>query len=89
MCEKHFIALNSIFNLFSDRVNCIYPELPEIIADSPQMKEALRLVQHVASSDTSDLITRESGVGKELIAQAIHRLSNRSDKPKKYDLDVR
>ncbi|KXK01444.1 MAG: response regulator with CheY-like receiver, AAA-type ATPase, and DNA-binding domain [Acidobacteria bacterium OLB17] len=55
--------------------------LPEIIADSPQMKEALRLVQRVAPSDTSVLITGESGVGKELIAQAIHRLSERADKP--------
>lgn len=55
--------------------------LPEIVAESRQMKEALRLVQRVAPSDTSVLITGESGVGKELIAQAIHRLSRRSDKP--------
>ena len=55
--------------------------LPEIVAESPQMKEALRLVQRVAPSDTSVMITGESGVGKELIAQAIHRLSRRSDKP--------
>lgn len=55
--------------------------LPEIIADSPQMKESLRLVQRVAPSDTSVLITGESGVGKELIAQAIHRLSDRAEKP--------
>ena len=54
--------------------------LPEIIAESRQMKEALRLVQRVAPSDTSVMITGESGVGKELIAQAIHRLSSRSDK---------
>jgi DNA-binding NtrC family response regulator len=54
--------------------------MPEIVAESPQMKEALRLVQRVAPSDTSVLITGESGVGKELIAQAIHRLSNRADK---------
>ncbi len=54
--------------------------LPEIVAESPQMKEALRLVQRVAPSDTSVLVTGESGVGKELIAQAIHRLSRRSDK---------
>jgi len=53
----------------------------EIVAVSPQMKEALRLVHRVAPSDTSVMITGESGVGKELIAQAIHRLSNRSDKP--------
>lgn len=55
--------------------------LPEIVAESRQMKEALRLVQRVAPSDTSVMITGESGVGKELIAQAIHRLSRRSDKP--------
>ncbi len=55
--------------------------LPEIVAESREMKEALRLVHRVAPSDASVLITGESGVGKELIAQAIHRLSNRSDKP--------
>lgn len=55
--------------------------LPDIVADSPQMKEALRLVKRVAPSETSVLITGESGVGKELIAQAIHRLSDRADKP--------
>ena len=55
--------------------------LPEIIAESPQMKEVLRLVRRVAPSDTSVLITGESGTGKELVAQAIHRLSPRNDKP--------
>jgi DNA-binding NtrC family response regulator len=54
--------------------------MPEIVAESPQMKEVLRLVQRVAPSDTSVLITGESGAGKELIAQAIHRLSPRADK---------
>jgi DNA-binding NtrC family response regulator len=55
--------------------------LPEIIAESPQMKEVLRLVRRVAPSDTSVMITGESGTGKELVAQAIHRLSPRCDKP--------
>src|SRR5688572_804814 len=55
--------------------------LPEIIAESPQMKEVLRLVRRVSPSDTSVLITGESGTGKELVAQAIHRLSPRSEKP--------
>src|SRR4051812_6417613 len=43
--------------------------MPEIVAESAQMKEALRLVQRAAPSDTSVMITGESGVGKELIAQ--------------------
>src|SRR3954453_19857966 len=55
-------------------------QLPDIVGESPQMKEALRLVGRVAPSETSVLITGESGVGKELIAQAIHRLSSRADK---------
>ena len=57
-----------------------HQSLPEIVAESPQMKEVLRLVQRVAMSDTSVLITGESGTGKELVAQALHRLSRRNDR---------
>ena len=53
--------------------------MPEIVSVSQAMAEALRLVERVAPSDASVLITGESGTGKELIAQAIHRLSNRSE----------
>ena len=53
--------------------------VPEIISQSEAMAEAIRLVQRVAPSEASVLITGESGTGKELIAQAIHRLSNRSN----------
>ncbi len=61
------------------QINRKHEGMPEIIAESPQMKEVLRLVQRVASSETSVFVTGESGTGKELIAQAIHRLSERSD----------
>jgi DNA-binding NtrC family response regulator len=53
--------------------------LPEIVSVSESMREAVRLVERVAPSDASVLITGESGTGKELIAHAIHRLSNRAD----------
>jgi len=53
--------------------------LPEIVSISEVMKEAIRLIERVAPSEASVLITGESGTGKELVAHAIHRLSNRAD----------
>jgi DNA-binding NtrC family response regulator len=52
---------------------------PEIVYVSEAMREAIRLVERVAPSDASVLITGESGTGKELIAHAIHKLSQRRD----------
>jgi transcriptional regulator with PAS, ATPase and Fis domain len=52
--------------------------MPEIVSVSEQMREVMRLVERVAPSDASVLITGESGTGKELIAHAVHRLSVRS-----------
>jgi DNA-binding NtrC family response regulator len=52
---------------------------PEIVFVSEAMRNVLHLVERVAPSDTSVLITGESGTGKELIAQAIHRMSRRSE----------
>lgn len=53
--------------------------MPEIVSVSDPMREAVRLVERVAPSDASVLITGESGTGKELIAHAIHRLSTRAE----------
>jgi len=54
-------------------------QMPEIVSNSVAMREAIRLVERVAPSEASVLITGESGTGKELIAHAVHRLSNRGD----------
>jgi DNA-binding NtrC family response regulator len=51
----------------------------KIVYESGAMAEVMRLVERVAPSDASVLITGESGTGKELIAHAIHELSQRSD----------
>jgi len=53
--------------------------LPEIVSVSEAMKEAIRLIERVAPSEASVLITGESGTGKELVAHAIHRLSSRAE----------
>jgi DNA-binding NtrC family response regulator len=49
-----------------------------IIGSSPQLMNILNLVRKVAKTDANVLITGENGTGKELIAQEIHRLSNRA-----------
>jgi transcriptional regulator with GAF, ATPase, and Fis domain len=53
----------------------------EIIAESPAMQRVLSQVEAVAQSDASVLVLGESGVGKELIATAIHDSSRRRDAP--------
>jgi PAS domain S-box-containing protein len=52
-----------------------------IVTQSKKMKAILRLVERVASTTSSVLITGESGTGKELIARAIVFNSDRKDKP--------
>ncbi|MDH3282478.1 MAG: sigma 54-interacting transcriptional regulator [Gammaproteobacteria bacterium] len=53
----------------------------EIITRSPAMEEVLARARMVAQSDTSLLITGQSGTGKELLARAIHNASKRADNP--------
>lgn len=51
----------------------------KIIGDSEAIQKALVKVRQVADTDTTVLITGETGTGKELFAQAIHDLSDRRD----------
>ena len=55
--------------------------LDGIIGASPKMLAACRLVEKVGPSEVTTLVLGESGTGKELIAQALHRLSPRSNEP--------
>jgi transcriptional regulator with GAF, ATPase, and Fis domain len=50
----------------------------EIVGTSPALQAALSRVVKVAATDSTVLITGETGTGKELVARAIHRRSNRS-----------
>jgi transcriptional regulator with GAF, ATPase, and Fis domain len=53
----------------------------EIVAQSLSMQQILVQVRQVAPTDSTVLITGETGTGKELIARAIHNLSNRKALP--------
>src|SRR5690242_2426787 len=55
--------------------------LGSIIAKSQSMRDVVSLVQRIAASTASVLITGESGTGKELIARAIHYNSTRAQGP--------
>ena len=52
-----------------------------IVGQSLEMQEIVQVIQQVAPTDITVLITGESGVGKEIVAQAIHTASRRSQKP--------
>ncbi len=54
---------------------------PQIIAESPAMKDVLRLVERIGPADANVLITGENGTGKEVVARALHAISGRSKKP--------
>ncbi|HEV8041205.1 MAG TPA: sigma 54-interacting transcriptional regulator [Bryobacteraceae bacterium] len=55
--------------------------LPRIIGNSAALERVLRLVRVVAPADATVLIQGETGTGKELIAEAIHKGSDRSSGP--------
>ncbi|HTO96033.1 MAG TPA: sigma-54 dependent transcriptional regulator [Myxococcales bacterium] len=52
-----------------------------LVGSSPPMRRAMELVEKVAPSKASVVITGQSGTGKEMVARAIHQLSPRRDKP--------
>lgn len=64
-----------------DPVNLPGIILPGIIGSSPAMCEVYRLTRQVARSRASVLLLGETGTGKELIAHAIHELSDRRKRP--------
>jgi len=54
---------------------------PAVIAGDPLMLKLRELIRRAAPTDATILITGETGTGKELVARAIHELSQRSEKP--------
>ncbi|MBN2637671.1 MAG: sigma-54-dependent Fis family transcriptional regulator [Bacteroidales bacterium] len=65
-------SANKILSADNDQV------FSHIIGNSAAMKKVLKTVEKVAKTDANVLILGENGTGKEVIARAIHRASNRS-----------
>lgn len=56
-------------------------EIPSIVGDSPAIRQVRRTVYKLAGASSSVLIQGETGTGKELVARAIHDLSDRAGHP--------
>lgn len=78
-------SVNNILELHHDKPgktnSSIEDNATAIIGESDVMKEIMDMVNRVATTEASVLITGETGTGKELIAEAIHQRSLRNEAP--------
>jgi transcriptional regulator with GAF, ATPase, and Fis domain len=68
-------------NIYLQQELQLDPTFGEIVGQSDAIKYVLFKVTQVAPTDTTVLITGETGTGKELVARAIHGASSRKDRP--------
>lgn len=84
--EERLIAEDTI-SLLTTQTQYLEKEIQEltsgygIIADDINMRNVINLIHQVSKTDATVLIQGETGTGKELVARAIHKESNRNDKP--------
>jgi transcriptional regulator of acetoin/glycerol metabolism len=72
-------AVRNLVNRFSGYSASL--QFPDIIGESPEMREAIELAKLSAQAASNVLLQGESGTGKEIFAQAIHNQSSRRDAP--------
>ena len=81
------IRINRIFEMQTVRARCASledrcrQEHQEIIGNSVAINKFFSLINQIGPTDSTVLISGESGTGKELAANALHRASNRAEKP--------
>jgi two-component system, NtrC family, response regulator len=76
--EKATIQINAALLKKKETANISFDD---IIGTSPAIVDAITLARKVAATDTTVLITGETGTGKEVFASAIHQESDRAAKP--------
>jgi len=76
--ERHLLAIEN--QQLRDRLET-RTRFERMVGESEPMQHVYHLVEMVAASDVTVLLTGESGTGKELVARAIHHQSSRSNGP--------
>jgi DNA-binding NtrC family response regulator len=69
--------MNSEISRLNERSTAL-PGFMGLIGDHPSMRRIFEVLRRVGASDAPVLITGDSGTGKELVARALHQLSNRA-----------
>jgi PAS domain S-box-containing protein len=77
---EHHIRINSRYQNVIENLQMQQGDY-NIVSRSPQMRNILELALRVAKTDSTVLVTGESGVGKEVIAKLLHYNSNRKKEP--------
>jgi len=80
LAEREKARLQQQNRYLREEINAEF-NFEEIIGASPAIRRLLRQIEQVAPTDSTVLITGETGTGKELIARAIHNNSARRDQP--------
>jgi formate hydrogenlyase transcriptional activator len=79
--EKSLDCKDDVRSLSANEATFSENGFAEIVGKSPALTVMLALVEKVASWDSTVLLLGETGTGKELVARAIHRRSDRSHRP--------
>ncbi len=78
--EKPFPP-EKLVSLVSRYISISYDSSHDPIAEDPKSKQLLEVAEKVAKTDTTILLTGDSGTGKEVIARYVHKKSHRADGP--------
>jgi two-component system, response regulator FlrC len=78
---KEYIPLPADAELIAAVIQAVSDDSHPLLFRDPMMTRIIQLVDQVAPSEASILITGESGTGKEVMARYIHKKSHRADKP--------
>lgn len=78
---KEYIPLPPDEELIAAVLEAVTEETRHVLYKSAAMASVMRMIEQIAPSDASVLITGESGTGKEVVARHIHQKSKRADKP--------